>query len=525
MEVGEGRPAPGEEAARPEPSALQVAAWGAGGAAMGLVLPGTLLKVYHEGHLVQFGLALLLGAIFINVVEPQLRSRLAADHPEPRPGHPVQRTLLGALLGVPLVLLFELIHAGLSHDSVDFLGFAMLSFVTCGVITYLWARAARQRRPQATRDGALGGFLVGYAVPSLLIVGSLGAALPLLDNFKLGELSGDRAVVAALAILLMNALNWAFWGLLGGIVIDGQWFRRPSLAVGGALVVGAVIPGMLVFALSSGDVSMLPSLVVVDLARAVGWGLGLFFCRASDEAFTVERASRTTLYVSGGLVAACAFTAVVGFTYRSTPSVVLQEDFKITDSSKLPPDFDIGDGCQRVFIEAGFILRDGATPCQVQLDRTFTSNIRIELAVRLRAGTEQARYGLKFARRSDPASFHLLLISPKGTYALWYYKAGHPEPFTDLLAGTKIVPAVKKRHGDVNLLQVAISGSRLACYINDQEVCSLSDREDMGGRIGLYLDRGAEAKFERLLITALPPVRPATRPAREPVTPARSPDR
>lgn len=142
-------------------------------------------------------------------------------------------------------------------------------------------------------------------------------------------------------------------------------------------------------------------------------------------------------------------------------------------------------------------------------------------------GRGRSRSGMASSSRGAPTPSPSTRCSslPGGPTRSGTNKAGRPEPFTDLLAGKAIVPAVKKRHGDVNLLQVAISGSRLACYINDQEVCSLQDREDMGGRIGLSLDRGAEVKFERQLITALPPVRPAARPVLPPVTPARFPDR
>ena len=520
MAPAEAQPESSEPAARPEPSAFQVAAWAAGGAAMGLVLPRTLFEASHKGELVQFGLAVLLGAVFINVVEPQLRRRMGAAHDEPSSGRPVRRTLLGALLTVPLYLLFELIHAGVSHDARLFLLAATLSLVTCGVVTYLWVRAARQRRPLAARDGALGGFIVGYTVPSLLALVTGGAALQGLtgDSVRLTDLTGPDAVVTALLILLSNAVNWAFWGLLGGIVIDGQWFRRPTLAVGVALLIGAAVPALFLSVTSPSDSVMLTGFLIQDFVRATGWGLGLFFCPVSDEAFRVERANPAALYVSGGVVALCALSATVGFTYRATPPILLQEDFKISDTTRLPTDFELREGCQRVFQEPGFIVRNvrsaqGRTSwCQVEHSRVFTSDVRIDLAARLRAGTGKARYGLKFGRTSDPVSYYMLLVSANGSYALWYYHPVLSDPPVDLLAKGKSVPAVNTRHGEVNRIQVVVNGSRIECFINEQQVCAEPGRADMAGRLALFLDGEAEVKFESLRVTAPPSSGPSLRP-------------
>ncbi len=263
-----------------------------------------------------FAVSLILGALFVNFIEPVIRQRLA-PHPadpdaEDHGPSPFMRISVGTLaLGALLGLLFELIHSAISHEPEQFLRTNFQLLIESGFMTYGWVRGARARPPRAMRDGlvygALGGLVSGLLAE--LVIGAVTShtwqALPPL--VVLAEMS--RRVAPAVAYRALG-------GLAGGYLLE----RVPYLRGWGPLgipVIALVIPAVLdvVAAVIGGERPSLSPTAGVALGRLVavgaGWAFGLLLCPGA-----IDRL-RASPRRSWGVAPAWATAAVLGYVLLS----------------------------------------------------------------------------------------------------------------------------------------------------------------------------------------------------------------
>lgn len=292
--------------AAPTFSRWRVARAAGAGAASGLVLatglssPGSL---FHEGpqKLIQFVLAgVILVVVGISIVEPFLSWLHHGDHHgDPHAGRPWRRTI-ATLIIILLTFLFVavdgLLHETLAKVNSQFIGNWLGSFVSAAVVTYAWTRGVHRGPPFATIYGTL------TAVGAMMLMW-----LFILGMFLLGSLAESEritvsmlvdAVVGFSLVWVMAVAVWFLCGLLGGLALDFGWGLPATLRVAIVVFFSWAVYTVCVIAITDE-----PRTWVADLARGLGWGLGLVLYRPSERALSTRR----TPYTPSWLVSFVAF--------------------------------------------------------------------------------------------------------------------------------------------------------------------------------------------------------------------------
>ena len=114
-----------------------------------------------------------------------------------------------------------------------------------------------------------------------------------------------------------------------------------------------------------------------------------------------------------------------------------------------------------------------------------------EVDVHMVAGNDSTEYGLVFHAPSDGSGAYLFTITPNGKYSLSLLKGSD---WTDLIPYTD-TPAIKQGM-EKNHLKVIAQGDKLALYVNDQFLDTVSDASFTSGRVGVVAaSRDPNGKF------------------------------
>lgn len=174
---------------------------------------------------------------------------------------------LGGLLG------FGILAAIFGPDPKLYLfaiGFLFMTIVPAGIVTWGWLYGLRQPGLSPATVGGLGGLL--------------GGALS-------GGLTGSLFRDAPSYFVAAHALQWAAFGVAGGLAASRGGSARPAVRVGLALVSVFFVRTLFLLLqhrVRGGDA--LPFLLF-DLPIAIGWGVGLMLCPATTAALRPPQAN------------------------------------------------------------------------------------------------------------------------------------------------------------------------------------------------------------------------------------------
>jgi TIR domain len=184
---------------------------------------------------------------------------------------------LGGLLG------FGVFVAIFGTDAKIFMyamAFAFMTIVPAAVVTRGWLYAVRQGAPSPAMVGGLGG-LLGGALSGAISGTAFDAALP--PGFVTAQ-----------------ALQWATFGIAGGLAASRGRSVRPAVSVSIALIgVCFVRTLILSVTLPPRDRENIFAFVLLDFLIAIGWGLGLIACPATTAALRQPQTAGSTSIPGG----------------------------------------------------------------------------------------------------------------------------------------------------------------------------------------------------------------------------------
>jgi len=180
------------------------------------------------------------------------------------------RNLQWAAFGVIVAtsLIHGLLHSLMEKNSSGGLGIVVAGIVLAGGVTYCWAIGAKREPPRAAVFGYLAGLVLGSVFLFLLLATQ--AQFATVETF--------------LKLLVFNGGVWGIAGLCGGLAIEKRWLAQPSVAAGVALVVPVFILDSVLLLL--GWITI--PLMLNDIARLVGWALGLIVHPAADRVLAIR---------------------------------------------------------------------------------------------------------------------------------------------------------------------------------------------------------------------------------------------
>ncbi len=290
------------------------------GAAFGFVLFRAIHDFVHEQGAEQFHelvTILLVSVAMLIFLEPVLgKLRAALGDPENHPAaHAPQSWSLRFVVFGTLALtgLFEgLLHSKI-HQAVDVnwsqtLTILLAALLVTGGITYAWIGAAYRKPSYAARSGLLTGVVLGCFLAYTVVAAVADAKATQTDHSKdtpqeqaahlllpsmPEQLSDDLAQghfkqakndlgkeggFEQMQSIFLVPFSWPIFGLLGGIVIDRRWGKRPNQSVALCILVTALLYGLGLW-LSTRPSSLAD--VLVPLWVALGWALALIVCESS----------------------------------------------------------------------------------------------------------------------------------------------------------------------------------------------------------------------------------------------------
>jgi hypothetical protein len=284
-EIAVGWPPPGRLAA------LRIALWGGVGAGLGVMAWYAIFLDEHGllhwavAEWVSFFLAIGVMLFWKLRIEPRLEAQLLGHGPAPHAhhAHGVKTTVTAALLAVVVVfsieMVVELVHGPLRHQPEVFAFLVLLGgVVPAGGITYLWVRWTRGSLLRAAVAGFVGAFVITFVAVFVVTAARAGITKP--------QVWKALATMPVVRATVLNSLEWAFFGLVGAIVIHQKWGPRPSL---GILVSVALVDLILDAALwgwwgqaflAQDQQHLIP---FMPFLRVNGWGLALFVCPQADQ--------------------------------------------------------------------------------------------------------------------------------------------------------------------------------------------------------------------------------------------------
>lgn len=212
----------------------------------------------------------------------------------------------------------ELLTSMIKADPLLFVISLLGGLLVPGVITYYWMYGATLHTPQAVTLGALGGATSGGLFASaflLLHYGSLCVLLSPQDcgNLFQSKLIVDKVVFNTVRFIGLNALFFALIGFIGGWTIDKGWGAHPALKAFTSKVskpfssfstnpryvslsiAAVILATTLVVDIAIKIFVLLPlpewfmSILLPDLMRSAGWGLGLLLYAPSNMAFDIRQ--------------------------------------------------------------------------------------------------------------------------------------------------------------------------------------------------------------------------------------------
>jgi hypothetical protein len=366
-------------------------------------------------------MALIVGAIFVNFIEPQIRRRFVQGHhylPEEHRSMGILRVAVGpAAAGALMGLMFELLHAGLSHDPSFFFRATVFHVLTCGSITYAWTVGVRHDPPRAAWGGALAGF-VGALVVSVVEGFQVGSFTRLNPAWQ--ELSRWLVLAEASRRILPTALLWAFNGFMGGLLIDQPWIRRwfrPGVVPAVSLLIIQVLV-WIVALFDANSWAFSPHQIIYFLIMnglvGGGWALGLLLYPRAEEALRVDPNAHVTwgwrliavvilLLLTGGRV-------YLWLPQTSTP--FFEEEFLSSANWD-------GGACKLALGTDHLIVSAPLGPCQIRLQKPprFGPPIVIDLWVSTHLG-EGRSYALQYLDESHGRLYSLHIFEQRAQLVL-----------------------------------------------------------------------------------------------------------
>jgi hypothetical protein len=180
-----------------------------------------------------------------------------------------------ALIGAGAGAVLAAVVAMFSQYGGFVVGLALLLRVgvLCGLVTSAWLLGASLPERRAALIGVLVGGLGGWLIESI--------------TAQLWPMLSMRSGLVP-AWTISGVVQWAAFGLAGGLVIDRSQAPRPTIAVAIALVVASVARTLILawnLPVYMRDGFLLRNPLLFDLPVAVGWGVGLMLCPHADAPF------------------------------------------------------------------------------------------------------------------------------------------------------------------------------------------------------------------------------------------------
>jgi hypothetical protein len=167
-------------------------------------------------------------------------------------------------------------------------------------------------------------------------------------------------------------------------------------------------------------------------------------------------------------------------------------------------------GCSWGYADGGFVLGNVQASGWCYFDAGpshYDSAVRIEVTSHLRAGPQEAGFGLKFGQASN-GDYYIFQISANGGHKLLHFRATSADrrngQLTDLYDWTND-NVVRRGYGAANRLAVEIQGTTIRTVLNGRRVGSAQAPGDVRGRIGFVVIRQKmEAVYKDLRVLSLP---------------------
>jgi hypothetical protein len=189
---------------------------------------------------------------------------------------------LGFAIAVITGILHALLHEAIFLNTVGSYGLIISSLLFTGTITYCWTLGAKRRYLKAKWLGMLGGLIIiicYFLLRNKLVV-----------NYDLSlDLKGPLDII-------IDSLDWAFVGLVGGLAIDLKWCQRPSISVPISILAARSLYFIFIVVFFAPTWNSIIStmglylpIVFEAISQTVGWGAGLMLAPSTDAILSPDR--------------------------------------------------------------------------------------------------------------------------------------------------------------------------------------------------------------------------------------------